>query len=148
MIGAILGGLYVVVIHVGLPGIKTWDIFEFYWDGLRKGTLFENIDSATIWAYGIGVFFIINAVLAVAMLLMLILCGGNLYKAIAFYSISVWYFLSTLGYTATMIYYLIDTTAKFGDIFGAMNYFALIPIGAAFFVMIVGALFKRLERNY
>jgi hypothetical protein len=146
MLAAILTMSYLVIWQVGVDGIKGVALFEHFFDSIKNNTLFNDVTPYKILLYGLGLFLVINIVLLFALLIMLLLCLGNFSKAVAFYSISVWFFLGAMIYTGAVLYLLIAN--GFVEQIRVANHLAWIPVAAAFVLMVLGWILKGTERRY
>ena len=144
-------GSTAVVLFVGgfLPKIYSnttgMDIISNFVNGIIKGTYNFGTTTADFFIYGIVIFLLMNAALVLSVLLSWLLSGFRLFKIRRFYSISIWFLISSVVISAFWVWRQIDTTQSvaFKDFLG----YQIVPLASALVLCLLGLIFSVSDRQ-
>lgn len=153
--GGIVGST-VVVLWMGkfLPlGMGTvmngQDIIENFLKSIANGTAKFGFTAGDLFVYAIALFVLINAAVLLTMILIFLFSGFNLNRIARFYRICGWFFFSSLLLTASYGYLIFKAlpSFSFSNLIDAVPYYAYIPIGASFLLLLFAIIFRATEKK-
>jgi len=112
------------------------------------GTLYTALGlNLFIYICGLALFIVLNAALLLTMLLIFLFTGFNLKKIAKFYRIWIWWLVSSVIYTAALVWGPL-TNGFTGFHFDFANaWYTLLPIVTALVVMVLAIIFRNIEKK-
>ena len=114
----------------------------------NRSQIFESgLNAGTVKIYGFLAFMLMNALLLLTLVLGFIFRLGRLGRIRGFYSMSIWFFMSALVFSAAFGFYIIGLAGT-RDILDVVDEFAwqiYVPITSAFVLMVIAIIFRRIE---
>ena len=127
-----------------------YNILDFTVKSLFNGTFIDmyNLFGLNYFIYicGFAVFIVLNAALVLTMLLIFLFTGFKLNKIAKFYRICIWWFVSTIIFTAVYIWYITKGFTAFAFDF-ATQWQSLLPLVTSIIVLIFAIIFRKIEKR-
>ena len=128
-----------------LSGTTGADIMKNFINGIVKGNYQFGTSTTDFFTYGMTLFLLINVALVLAILLSWLISGFRLSKIKRFYSIAVWFFVSSMFITAFWVWLQIDTVPHF--VFNDYLRLNVVPFAASLVLCLLGLVFSVFDRR-
>jgi hypothetical protein len=131
-------------------GSSGLDVLKGAFESIKAGTWqWGSFNANAIYVYGLFVFFLINAVLLLSLLVMALTTLFHFNRVYRFYATMWWFLFSAIVFTGVYVYYLFEFArvgnVNVAELFKSVSWIVYTPLGSAIALVIIGMIFKKTE---